>query len=166
MISRNDAMGIVERTRKNLVYMRNARKSGADIHEVTHLFNSLLGLIVIPWERELKGLDVLDTSMDDLYDQGWPNVDILLDEYPVKTKTLKVLVKHLSNAVAHGRFRFEGIGSSSADSREPAEIKLIVGDEKKGKNKYDIRRWEAEIRGEDLYEFCDNFIQYIRDRVG
>ena len=54
MISRNEAMGIVERTHKNLVYMRNARKNGADIHEVTHLFNSLLGLIVIPWERELN----------------------------------------------------------------------------------------------------------------
>ena len=51
MISRNEPMGTVERTRKNLVYMRNARKAGADIHEVTHLLNSLLGLIVVPWER-------------------------------------------------------------------------------------------------------------------
>ncbi len=106
MISRNEAMGIVERTNKNLVHMRNARKNGADIHEVTHLFNSLLGLIVIPWERELKGLNVLDISIETLYDRGWPNIDPLLDEYPVKTKTLKVLVNHLRNAVAHGRFRF------------------------------------------------------------
>ena len=44
MISRNEPMGTVERTRKNLVYMRNARKAGADIHEVTHLLNSLLAL--------------------------------------------------------------------------------------------------------------------------
>ena len=166
MISRNEAMGIVERTHKNLVHMRNARKNGADIHEITHLFNSLLGLIVIPWERELKGLDVLDISMETLYDQGWPNIDPLLDEYPVKTKTLKVLVRHLRNAVAHGRFRFEGIGSSSADSREPSEIKVIVCDEKRGKNKDDVRRWKAEIKGEDLYKFCDKFIQHIRDRVG
>ena len=166
MISRNEAMGIVERTHKNLVYMRNARKNGEDIHEVTHLFNSLLGLIVIPWERELKGLDVLDVSMETLYDQGWPNIEPLLDEYPVKTETLKVLVKHLRNAVAHGRFRFEGIGSSSEDSREPSEIKVIVCDEKNGKNKDAVRRWKAEIRGEDLYKFCDKFIQYIRGRVG
>ncbi len=48
MISRNEPMGTVERTRKNLVYMRNARKAGADIHEVTHLLNSLLALIVVP----------------------------------------------------------------------------------------------------------------------
>ena len=165
MISRNEAMGIVERTHKNLVYMRAARKEGADIHEVTHLFNSLLGLIVIPWERELKGVDVLDLSMEHIYDQGWPNICLLLDEYSVQTKTLKVLVRHLRNAIAHGRFRFEGIGSSSADSRESSEIKVIVEDEmtiKKG----DTRRWKAEIRGEDLYQFCDKFMQHIRDRVG
>ena len=166
MISRNEAMGIVERTHKNLVYMRNARDSGEDIHEVTHLFNSLLGLIVIPWERELKGLDVLDISMEDLYCRGWPNIDLLLDEYPVKTKTLKVLVKHLRNAVAHGRFRFEGVGSSSADSREPSEIKVIVCDKMKRKNEDYVRHWKAEIRGEVLYHFCDKFIQYIRDKVG
>ena len=166
MIPRNKAMGIVERTHKNLVYMRNARKSGADIHEVTHLFNSLLGLVVIPWERELEGTDVLDIGLDDLYDRGWPCIVLLLDEYPVKTKTLEVLIKHLRNAVAHGRFSFEGIGSSSADSREPSEIRVIVCDEKRGKNKNDVRRWKAEIRGEDLYHFCDKFIQYIRDRGG
>ena len=51
MISRNEPMGTVERARKNLVYMRNARKAGADIHEVTHLLHSLLALIVVPWER-------------------------------------------------------------------------------------------------------------------
>ena len=51
MISRNEPMGTVERTRKNLVYMRNARKAGADIHGVTHLLNSLLALIVVTWER-------------------------------------------------------------------------------------------------------------------
>ena len=43
MISRNEAMGIVERTNKNLVHMRNARKNGADIHEVTHLSTLFLG---------------------------------------------------------------------------------------------------------------------------
>ena len=104
--------------------------------------------------------------METLYDRGWPNIDPLLDEYPVKPKTLKVLVNHLRNAVAHGRFRFEGIGSSSADSREPSEIKMIVCDEMKRKNEDYVRHWKAEIGGEDLYLFCDKFIQYIRDRGG
>ena len=166
MISRNEAMGIVERTHKNQVYMRNARQSGADIHEVTHLFNSLLGLIVIPWERELKEVDVLDVALDALYDRGWPKIDPLLDEYPVKTETLQVLVGHLRNAAAHGRFSFEGIGSSSADSREPSEVKVVVCDQMTLRKTGEVVRWRAEIGGEDLYRFCDRFIEYIGDRVG
>lgn len=166
MISRNDAMGIVERTQKNLVHMRDARKNGDDVHEVTHLFNSLLGLIAIPWERELTGLDVLDVSLKELYGRGWPNINILLDEYPDKTNTLKVLVRHLRNAVTHGRFRFEGIESASADSREPSEIKVVVEDRRTVRKTRDVLRWKAEIKGEDLYQFCENFIQHIKDRVG
>ena len=166
MISRNDAMGIVERTQKNLVHMRDARKNGDDVHEVTHLFNSLLGLIVIPWERELKGLDVLDVSLKELYGRGWPNINILLDEYPDKTNTLKDLVRHLRNAVTHSRFRFEGIESASADSREPSEIKVVLKDRRTVRKTGDVLRWKAEIKGEDLYQFCENFIQHIKDRVG
>ena len=165
MISRNEALGIVERTRKNLVHMRDARQSGADVHEVTHLFNSLLGLIVIPWERELKRVDVLDIALDALFDQGWPRIDPLPDEYPVKTETLKVLVKHLRNAVAHGRFRFEGVGSNSANSREPSEVKVVVCDQMTLRETKEVVRWRAEIGGEDLYRFCDRFIEYIGARA-
>ena len=166
MISRNEAMGIVARTQRNLVHMRVARNNGADVHEVTHLFNSLLGLVVIPWERELKGLSLLDVRMNELYEQGWPSVEPILDEYSVKTKTLKVFIRHLRNAVAHGSFRFEGIGSASADSHEPSEVKVILWDQRKVKNKQVVQQWKAEINGEDLYKVCDKFIQYIRDRVG
>ena len=163
MVSRNEAMGIVERTQKNLVHMGDARKNGADVHEVTHLFNSLLGLIVVPWERELG---VLDISIKELYGRGWPYIDILLDEYPDKTTTLKALVKHLRNAVAHGRFGFEGVGSASADSREPSEIKVVMEDQMKRRNEDYVRHWRAEFGGEDLYQFCDKFIQHIGDMVG
>ena len=166
MISRNEAIGIVERTHKNLVHMRVARNSGEDVHEVTHLFNSLLGLVVVPWERELKGLDVLDVKMEDLHDQGWPSIEPILDEYSVKTKTLKVLIKHLRNAVAHGHFRFEGIGSSSADSRDPSEIKVILWDETRKKKGTEVQRWQLEMNGEVLYQVCDKFIQHFRGRVG
>lgn len=159
-------MGIVERTHKNLFYMRNARKSGADIHEVTHLFNSLLGLILVSWERELRRLDVLDTTIEHLCEQGWPNIIPLIDEYPVKTKTLKALVRHMRNAVAHGRFRFEGVESSSPDSRDPSEIKVIVCDQMKRRNEDCVRHWSVEFGGEDLYQFCEKFIQYIRNRIG
>ena len=160
MVSRNEAEGIVQRTHKNLVYMRNARKKGDDVHEVTHLVNSLLGLIVVPWEDGL-GQGALDTRIDELIDQGWPRVDILKDEYKKKTETLGRLVNHMRNAVAHGRLRFEGIEPFSADSRDPSKIRVILTDgPKRG-----VDKWRAEIRGEDLYQLCEKFIDYIYDKV-
>ena len=159
MISRNEAEGIVQRTRKNLVYMRNARKKGDDVHEVTHLVNSLLGLIVVPWEDGL-GRNVLDTRLDELI--GWPKIRILTDEYNKKTETLGHLVGHLRNAVAHGRLRFEGIGPFLSDSRDPSNVKVIVTDRWNGAN---CDKWRAEIMAEDLYRLCMKFIEYIYDRV-
>ena len=80
MLSRNEAMGIVERTRKNLVYMREARRAGADVHEVTHLLNSLLGLVVVPWERQKElGANILDVDIETL--AGWPRVQELENTY-------------------------------------------------------------------------------------
>ncbi len=166
MLSRNEAMGIVQRSNKNLAHMRNARRIGEDVHEVTHLFNSLLGLIVIPWERESEIAVDLDTRIEDLWDQGWPTFDVSIDEYPDKTVSLKVLVYHLRNAVAHGRFRFEGIGSASADSRDPSEIRMIVSDQTIPPRGKPVLQWKAEITGDALNQFCDKFIQYIEDRVG
>ncbi len=159
MISRNEPMGIVARTRKNLIYMRNARKTGADIHEVTHLLNSLLGLIVVPWEK--LQMNILDDTFEGLERQGWPMPQVHMDEYPDKTETLKVLVNHLRNAVAHGRFWFEGIEPHSPDSREPSNVQVVMTD---GSKK--VTKWKAEINGEDLYKFCNKFIQHIENRLG
>ena len=57
-VSRNEALGIVQRTRKNLDYIM-AASNGCErdeVHVVTHLVNSLLGLVVLPWEKELVTL--------------------------------------------------------------------------------------------------------------
>ena len=161
MLSRNEPMGIVERTRKNLVYMREARRAGADIHEVTHLLNSLLGLVVVPWER-LK-TSIVDVDIETLDD--WPRVKELENTYPGETKSLEFLVNRIRNAVAHGGFRFEGSGPSfSPDSREPSEVKVVMTD---CRSDHGVKRtWQAEINGEDLYRFCDKFIEHVKNEVG
>ena len=164
-MSRNEPMGIVGRTRKNLVFMRNARKAGADIHEVTHLLNSLLGLIVIPWERLERNIFV--ENIEKLEQEGWPRVQELENTYPGETGCLEFLVNRLRNAIAHGCFRFEGAASSfSPDSREPSEVKVIMADRRKDRRNKKTYKWQAEINGEDLYRFCDKFIQHIEKRIG
>lgn len=51
--SRNDALEFARRTQKNLNHIEVAFNSGEDVHLVTQLANSFLGLIVFPWERNL-----------------------------------------------------------------------------------------------------------------
>ena len=46
---RGTSEGFAQRTRKNLLYIEEASRSGADVHAVTQIVNSLLGLVVFPW---------------------------------------------------------------------------------------------------------------------
>jgi hypothetical protein len=52
---RNTVWGFRDRVLKNLTFLNFARNMGADVHIVTELITSLLGLIVFPYE-ELRGL--------------------------------------------------------------------------------------------------------------
>ena len=55
--------GIVERTLKNLEYIQDAHARNDDVHVVTHLVTSLLGLVVLPWEKGLKK-NMKDLTLD------------------------------------------------------------------------------------------------------
>ena len=50
-VTRGEAIGFALRTRKNLEYIRHAFGQEEDVHVVTHLVNSLLGIVVVPKER-------------------------------------------------------------------------------------------------------------------
>lgn len=71
---RNTLMGMAARVHKNLAFISESRKKGADVHVVTQLLLSLLGLIVFPVEtiKENKS-DVLQSTLRDLEEAGWPH---------------------------------------------------------------------------------------------
>ena len=158
-ISRNNALGIAQRTLKNLEYLHDKKAHGDNVHIVTHVVNSLLGLVVLPWEKKLQD-DVKKTKLKDLYDDGWPEWDILLDKPTGKhteTQTLGDLIWHLRNAAAHGRIHF------SSESRKLSELVLTVEDAKGEKSPVN---WRARIGGEDLYLFCQRFARNIDGAIG
>ena len=165
-VSRNEAIGVVQRNRKNVVHMRNARRRGENVHEVTHLVNSLLGMVVYPWERHLMEA-MQETRIDSLAAEGWPKWKVVVDNYTHKTDTLGRLVEHLRNAASHGRVRFEGAGKGSgrlsADSKEPVQVVVIAEDIPLGG---ESARWEAHIGGDDLYSFCLHLADYVEERLG
>lgn len=152
LASRNECEGFAERTRKNLEYIERACKEGADVHVVTQLANSLLGLIVFPWEREIQKrikeitLDVPAWSFGELMKDGKRD-----------SETLGGLVRHLRNAVAHGHLSF------SSESRKPDEVKIEFWD---GKDRDSHRDWVAMISSANLREFCLHFIHEVVETVG
>ena len=161
-VTRSEAIGFALRTRKNLEYMRHAFDRAEDVHVVTHLVNSLLGIIVVPKERYCEET-FWSINLEELARQGWPKWDITIDR-PTKggsrTETLGHLIRHLRNAAAHGRFRFGG----KPDSRNLAEVRLIVEDApSSGVGNAD---WRAEIGGDDLFLFCLMLTDYIDDSIG
>ena len=71
LASRNDSLGFAERTKKNLLHIEHAYESGHDVHVVTQIVTSTLGLIVFPWER-MADLKIRGMSITTLEELGWP----------------------------------------------------------------------------------------------
>ena len=150
--SRNYALGFAERTRKNLEHIEEASGAGLDVHVVTQLANSLLGLIVVPWERDFAR-GVADLQLEDLVTLGWPRWEIRRGY----CHTLGQLVRCLRNAAAHGHMHF------SSESRILNEVFIEVSDFRPQSNE---PYWTACIGGPELRDFCLRFIDLIDQRLG
>ena len=160
-VTRGEAIGFALRTRKNLEYVRDAFDRGDDVHVVTHVVNSLLGIVIVPKERYFEE-SFWSINLEELTRRGWPKWDVTIDEPTKKgskTLTLGDLIRHLRNATAHGRFTFGG----ESDSRHISEVKLIVED---APSRNRNPNWRAEIAGNDLFQFCLMLAEYIDDSIG
>lgn len=150
--SRTDAVEFARRTLKNLRYLEDAHKRGEDVHIVTQLANSLLGLIVFPWEKNfVSRIETL--AVADFAAKGWPNWNVTLGS----CSTLGELARHVRNAVAHGHIFY------SSDGYSDFTVVLTVTD---CHPKSGTPHWRASIRAEDLRRFCERLIELIEDTLG
>ena len=150
--SRNNALGFAARTRKNLDHIEKAYARNVDVHVITQLANSLLGLIVFPKEKNFYS-HVKALELQQLEAQGWPQWQIWKGE----RLTLGDLVDHLRNAVAHGHMAF------SSDDREPGKVTIEVEDYKRNAK---VPYWCARIQADDLRSFCLKFIDLLENTIG
>lgn len=148
---RNTLAGIADRVKKNLTFIMRARADGADVHEVTQLLLSLLGLIVFPVEdrRRANKAAFSRVSLADLAADGWPNWQFTIGG----SNSLGDLLWHLRNAVAHRRLHF------SCDSRDIADVEIEFTDRK---NDSDTDYWGATINAQKLREFVLLLSDYLR----
>ncbi len=99
--SRTTTEGFALRTRKNLDFIKNAREQRCeDVHIVTQLVTSLLGLVVWPRERYDDSNNIWKIHINDLVRQGWPEWDITPGKS--NTKTLGDLIPFQSEVSMKG----------------------------------------------------------------
>ena len=151
-VSRSDAIGVSQRTKKNLEYVKAAFEEGEDVHVVTQLVISLLGMVVLPWEQYFLELSD-EVTLDDLHEQGWPTWNVTLGS----CDTLGCLIHRVRNATAHGRLHF------SSDSRILSEVMVTVEDA--WPNSGEVH-WRAEVRADHLYDFCIRLADRVEDMIG
>jgi hypothetical protein len=146
LASRGDSLGFAERTRKNLLYIDQAKSRREDVHVVTQIINSSLGLVVFPWEDQADKA-IRGKLLSDLYKSGWP----VWDESP-PSRGLGQLIHVLRNAIAHRNVKF------SSDDREASKVAILFASENGD--------WHATISARDLKNFCLKFIEFIENTSG
>jgi HEPN pEK499 p136 len=153
-VQRNHAMVFASHTRKNLEYIEMTSKAGThnEVHVVTQLANSLLGLVVFLWERNFVE-HIKTLPLADLYKEGWPRIEMLKGE----CQTLGDLIYHLRNAAAHGRIKF------SSDSQNMHDVAIEIED---CKSRQSIPYWRARMIADDLRVFCLKFIDLLDNTIG
>jgi hypothetical protein len=151
---RGETEGFAIRTRQNLDFVIAAHGSEhADVHVVTQVVLSLLGIVVFPFERHLKFLG-RDWKLADLAADGWPQWSHSEDSR--QPETLWDLIAHLRHAVAHSNIAF------SSDSRFLDQV--VITFTNKPPNRDWI--WSGSIRGDDLLEFSQRFLRHVEGVVG
>ena len=149
---RNTVWGFRDRVRKNLVFLSHARSHGADVHVVSELITSLLGLIVFPYEeiKRSRYTSLKKYALTGLYEKGWPKWTFDIGS----SNDLHDLVKHLRNAISHRRLFF------SSDSRDPEEVEVRFRD-RLTDDKPDY--WAATINAADLQKFVLLFADLLEE---
>jgi HEPN pEK499 p136 len=128
------------------MFLNFARNMGADVHIVTELITSLLGLIVFPYEEIRRTRE----HVFDRYNQigkGWR----FSKGSPAN---LEDLIRHLRNAISHRRLFF------SSDSRELESVEITFMDRRNPSGPDD---WEATINAADLQRFVLAFADMIEE---
>jgi HEPN pEK499 p136 len=137
----NFIVDFARRTLLNLDYMQAQADRGVeDVYPVTQLWNSLLGLVVLPRELDVNSLP--ETSMLQLRTEGWPQFPTTAGEEP---RTVRDLVTHLRHAVAHFNVEF-----NTGPERAITSLTIWSQATKNGRPIKGSRGWEGRITVEDL----------------
>ena len=153
-VERNTVWGFNERVRKNLKFVNSAWDSGSnEVHIVTQLIMSLLGLIVFPYAAIVESGDssLKSHKLTELSAKGWPKWTFKIGS----SENLHDLVRHLRNATSHWGLQF------SSDSRKLEDVEVRFSDRPGPQLPYN---WQATINAVDLQSFVLRFADLLKTK--
>jgi hypothetical protein len=164
--SRNLSSGLAHRTLKNLDFIKNAY--AADVHPVTQVINSLLGLLVFPVEKEKSFFEKLEHEKLDSLDPAaiqaalitrFSTPSLVVTKFG-NCKDFGKFFERLRNAISHRRLRFSG---ADPDSNVLKDVMITLQD-----CKYDFSKkkclppdWEIRLSAEDL----EKLSRYLAEEI-
>lgn len=147
--SRKTSLGFAQRTKENLDFIRDARQAGNNVHEVVQITNSLLGLVIFPWETTFFD-SIKSWKLTDLEANGWPVLQIKKGP----CGTLEKLIWHIRNGAAHGHIKF------LSDSPEPSEVAVTIRD-RPTRPKNAPFNFQLELTAEEMRSLCYRIIEAV-----
>lgn len=103
------------RTYQNLKTIEDLHAQGDRVYEITQLINSMLGLVVLPKERDLLATrEDRDKPLEELVAEGWPELNPTVRAKNVRT--LGDFTRFLRNSVAHFNWEVVSHGSGTIDA--------------------------------------------------
>ncbi len=130
-----------------MAYIEAAYADGDDVHVVTQLTLSLLGLVVFPMERKVIE-HVAKLELSELASPGWPQWKFELGS----ANTLGQLMRYLRNAIAHGHVHF------LSESRELSKVHIQFENYARGAIS---PNWRTTMSSSDLRTFCMQLINLV-----
>jgi hypothetical protein len=158
---RDTVAGFAGRTLKNLRYITKASDL-RQVHLVTHLTISMLGLLVFPHEY-LKRLpadspirQAYESEIRSLTSRKWPHWNKWA-HHVGRPGNIQTRLCHLRNALSHRRIHF------SSDSRELSDVTIDFWDQSNDRGPI---KWHVSIRGDYLHKFVFQFGKLVARALG
>jgi hypothetical protein len=151
---RNTAVGFAKRTMVNVDAMMGLHRTGTSIHPVTHLTNSLLGLVVFLHERRMESK--VASLADVLLSEVWPEwkgniVPGHADDLKAEPSVLEFIAR-VRHAVAHGKVTFD------SDLSDPDRVMVTFDSSAPVRKKKQAPEWRTvwtiTIRARHLEGVC------------
>jgi hypothetical protein len=166
LLGRNRSSGFAQRTIENLDFLK--RSAGqCDVHLITQVINSLLGLLVFPIAKPGAEQAFFNEFQYQKLSSSDPEIvgDSLRENLPIPSLTvtkfegcrdMRRFFERLRNAVAHNGVEF----AENPDSRSLAEVVVILRDRPR-MPKHAPYDWEIRVTAQDL----EMLSRYVAEKI-